>query len=139
MWPEFDQCDFFSEDKLMNKLIAILIAGTFALGSVAAMAQVPTGDKTPAAPVDQKALKAERDAAKAAKANMTPEDKKAKRAKKQQEASGIAKQGDTGDKTAQQQKDKADAAAAKAQPKALPDAKAKQDALKEQTKKASGQ
>jgi len=81
----------------MNKLIAILIAGTFALGSVAAMAQLPGSDKTPAAPVDQKALKAEKDKA------------------------------------------KADAAASKAQPKALPDAKAKQDALKEQTKKASGQ
>ena len=75
--------------------------------------------------------------------SMTAEEKRAarkeRRAKKQQEAAGIAKQGDTGDKMAQQQKDKADAAAAKAQPKALPDAKAKQDALKEQTKKASGQ
>jgi cytoskeletal protein RodZ len=141
-----DQNDFFSEDKLMNKLIAILIAGTFALGSVAAMAQIPQGEKTPPQPVDQAKLKAERDAARAVKADeakMTPEEKakarKERRAKKQQEASGIAKQADTGDKAAQQQKDKADAAAAKAQPKALPDAKAKQDALKEQTKKASGQ
>ena len=141
-----DQNEFFFEDKLMNKLIAVLIAGTFALGSVAAMAQVPSGDKTPAAPVDQKALKAERDAAKAVKADeakMTPEEKRAarkeRRAKKQQEAAGITKQGDTGSKADQQQKDKADAAASKAQPKALPDAKAKQDALKEQTKKASGQ
>ena len=130
----------------MSKLLIALTAGAFALGSVAATAQVPSGDKTPAQPVDQAKLKAERDAAKAVKADeskMTPEEKRAarkeRRAKKQQEAAGIAKQGDTGDKTAQQQKDKADAAAAKAQPKALPDAKAKQDALKEQTKKASGQ
>ena len=130
----------------MNKLLIAMIAGAFALGSVAAMAQVPTGDKTPAQPVDQAKLKAERDAAKAVKADeskMTAEEKRAarkeRRAKKQQEAAGITKQGDTGDKTAQQQKDKADAAASKAQPKALPDAKAKQDALKEQTKKASGQ
>jgi hypothetical protein len=137
---------FFSEDKLMNKLIAILIAGTFALGSVAAMAQLPQGEKTPAQPVDQAKLKADRDAARAAKADeakMTPEEKakarKDRRAKKQQEAAAIAKQADTGDKAAQQQKDKADAKAAKEQPKALPDAKAKQDALKEQTKKASGQ
>jgi hypothetical protein len=130
----------------MSKLLIALTAGAFALGSVAATAQVPSGDKTPAQPVDQAKLKAERDAAKAVKADeskMTPEEKRAarkeRRAKKQQEAAGIAKQGDTGDKMAQQQKDKADAAAAKAQPKALPDAKAKQDALKEQTKKASGQ
>ena len=134
---------FFSEDKLMNKLIAVLIAGIFALGSVAAMAQIPAGEKTPPQPVDQAKLKAEKDAAKAAAAAMTPEEKaaarKAKRAKKQQEAGAITKQADTGDKMAQQQKEKADAAAAKGQPKALPDAKAKQDALKEQTKKASGQ
>jgi hypothetical protein len=130
----------------MSKLLIALTAGAFALGSVAAMAQLPQGEKTPAQPDHQAKLKAERDAAKAVKADeakMTPEEKRAarkeRRAKKQQEASGIAKQADTGDKTAQQQKDKADAAAAKAQPKALPDAKAKQDALKEQTKKASGQ
>jgi len=130
----------------MSKLLIALTAGAFALGSVAAMAQVPSGDKTPAQPVDQAKLKAERDAAKATKADeakMTPEEKRAarkeRRAKKQQEASGIAKQADTGDKAAQQQKDKADAKSAKEQPKALPDAKAKQDALKEQTKKASGQ
>ena len=61
----------------MNKLIAILIAGTFALGSVAAMAQLPGSDKTPAAPVDQKALKAEKDKAKADAAKMTPEEKAA--------------------------------------------------------------
>lgn len=124
----------------MNKLIVALIAGAFALGSVAALAQA---DKTPPQPVDQAKLKAERDKAKADAAKMTPEEKaaakKAKRAKKQQEATEISKQADTGDKMAEQKKDKAAAAAAKAQPKALPDAKAKQEALKQQEKKASGQ
>src|SRR5271154_3402742 len=69
----------------MNKLIALLIAGTFALGSVAAMAQTPAlapggmggGDKTPPEPVDAAKLKAQREAAKAAYANMTPEEKAA--------------------------------------------------------------
>ena len=42
----------------MNKLLAALIAGTFALGSMAAMAD----DKTPAQPVDQAKLKADREA-----------------------------------------------------------------------------
>ena len=65
----------------MSKLLAVLIAGVFALGSVAAVAD----DKTPAQPVDQAKLKAERDAAKAEKAKMTPEEKKAaKKAKRQQ-------------------------------------------------------
>jgi uncharacterized membrane protein len=136
---------FFSEDKLMNKLIAILIAGTFALGSVAAVAQVPTGDKTPAPPVDQKALKAERDAKKAEAAKMTPEEraaaKKAKRAERQKELT-------TGEKTqqeggaspkAQAEEGKKAADASKAQPKALPTKEDKQKALKEQEKKASGQ
>jgi uncharacterized membrane protein len=140
-----DQNDFFSEDKLMNKLIAVLIAGIFALGSVAAVAQVPTGDKTPAPPVDQKALKAERDAKKAEAAKMTPEEKaaakKAKRAERQKELT-------TGEKTqqeggaspkAQAEEGKKAADASKAQPKALPTKEEKQKALKEQEKKASGQ
>ena len=56
----------------MNKLLIALVAGTFALGSVAALAD----DKTPAQPVDQAKLKAEREAAKKAKAEQTPEQKK---------------------------------------------------------------
>ena len=125
----------------MNKLIAMLIAGTFALGSVAAMAD----DKTPTAPVDQKALKAERDAKKAEAANMTPEekaaDKKAKRAKKQQELAATQKSGQEGGASAQDKAAEAKKAAAdsKAQPKALPSKEDKQKALKEQEKKASGQ
>src|SRR5258708_38427505 len=77
----------------MNKLLIALIAGVFALGSVAAMAD----DKTPAAPVDQAKLKAEREAAKEAAANMTPEEKaaakKAKRAARQKEETQIEKTG----------------------------------------------
>jgi hypothetical protein len=54
----------------MNKLLVALLVGAFALGSVAAMAD----DKTPAQPVDPAKLKAEKDAAKAAAAKITPED-----------------------------------------------------------------
>jgi hypothetical protein len=65
----------------MNRLFVGLLGSAFALGSVAAMAD----DKTPAQPVDQAKLKAEKDA-KAAAAKMTPKEKaaarKAARAKK---------------------------------------------------------
>jgi hypothetical protein len=75
----------------MNKLIAVLIAGAFALGSVAAMAQggMGGGDQTPPQPVDQAKLKADRAKAKADYAKMTPEEKaaykKAKAAQRQKE------------------------------------------------------
>jgi colicin import membrane protein len=130
---------------MMNKLIATLIAGTFALGSVAAMAQLPQGEKTPAPPVDQKALKAEKDKAKADAANMTPEEKaaakKAKRAARQKELDTSAKTQQEGGASpkAQAEEGKKAADASKAQPKALPTAADKQKALKEQEKKASGQ
>jgi colicin import membrane protein len=130
---------------MMNKLIATLIAGTFALGSVAAMAQLPQGEKTPAQPVDQKALKAEKDKAKADAANMTPEEKaaakKAKRAARQKELDTSAKTQQEGGASpkAQAEEGKKAADASKAQPKALPTAADKQKALKEQEKKASGQ
>jgi len=103
----------------MNRLFVGLLGSALTLGSVAATAD----DQTPAQPDDKAKLKAERDAA----AKMTPEEKaaarKAARAKKQQEASAIAKEADTGNKMPGQQKDEADEAAAKAQPKALPDAR----------------
>jgi len=127
----------------MNKLLAVLIAGAFALGSVAALAQVPQGDKTPAAPVDQAKLKAEKDAAKAEAAKMTPEEKKAarkaKRKQRQQEESQIEKVGNIpgGPQKAEALKKNVDAT--KGDPKALPDKKAKQEALKQQEKKSSGQ
>src|SRR5208283_1663381 len=103
----------------MNKLIALLIAGMFALGSVAAMAQTTTGgmgapDKTPPEPVDAAKLKAQRQAAKKAYADMTPEEKAAY--KKQ--------------KAAQRQKD-LDAQGAQASPNP-PTTKAQTEALKAQ-------
>jgi len=58
-----------------KKLIAALFAGAFAFASVSAMAD----DKTPAQPVDQAKLKAERDAAKAKWAGMSAEEKAATR------------------------------------------------------------
>ncbi len=125
----------------MNKLIAVLIAAAFALGSVAAMAD----DKTPAPPVDQKALKAQREADKAAMANMTPAEKaayrKAKRAERQKALGTVEKSQQEGGASAKTKATDAaaDAAASKGQPKALPDAAAKQKALKEQEKKSSGQ
>ena len=127
----------------MNKLVIALTAGAFALGSVVAMAQVPQGDKTPPAPVDQAKLKAEKDAAKAAQAQMTPEEKnaakKAKRKQRQQEESQIEKMGNipSGPQKAEALKQNVDAT--KGDPKALPDKKAKQEALKQQEKKSSGQ
>jgi len=137
-----DQNDSFTEDTLMNKLIATLVAGAFALGSVAAMAQVPQGEKTPPQPVDQAKLKAERDAAKAEKAKQTPEEKaaakKAKRAERSKELTTTEKGQQEGGATAQAKAQDAakDTAAAKGQPKALPDKKSRQEALKEQEKKA---
>jgi hypothetical protein len=127
----------------MSKLLIALTAGAFALGSVVALAQVPQGDKTPAAPVDQAKLKAERDAAKAEAAKMTPEEKeaarKAKRKQRQQEESQIEKSGNipSGPQKAEALKKNVDAT--KGDPKALPDKKAKQEALKQQEKKSSGQ
>jgi colicin import membrane protein len=123
----------------MNKLLIALTAGAFALGSVAVLAD----DKTPAAPVDQAKMKAEKDAAKAAAAKMTPEEKaaakKAKRAAKQKEVAQIEKVGNIpgGPQKAEAIKKSADAT--KNDPKALPTAADKQKALKEQEKKASGQ
>jgi hypothetical protein len=58
-----------------KKLIAALFAGAFAFASASAMAD----DKTAPIPVDQAKLKAERDAAKAKFAAMTPEEKAATR------------------------------------------------------------
>jgi hypothetical protein len=128
----------------MNKLFVAIVVGAFALGSLPAMAQlpgaVPQGEKTPPQPVDQAKLKAERDAAKAEAAKMTPEEKKAakkaKRKQKQQEETQVEKIGNipSGPQKAEALKKNVDAT--KGDPKALPDAKAKQEALKETTKKA---
>jgi hypothetical protein len=120
-----------------------LTAGAFLLGSVAAIAQMPQGDKTPAAPVDQAKMKADRDAAKAAEANMTPEEKaaakKAKRGKKQKDMSKIEKEGNPATGTTDAAAMKKTYEATKSDPKALPTKDDKQKALKEQEKKSSGQ
>jgi hypothetical protein len=129
-----DQNYFISEDEPMNKLLIALIAGAFALGSVSALAD----DKTPAQPVDQAKLKAEREAAKKEKAAMTPEEKaaakKAKRAERQKELSGTEAKGQEGGTTPATAADTKAAKEAKSQPKALPTKEDKQKALKEQEK-----
>ena len=103
-----------------KKLIAALFAGAFAFASASAMAD----DKTPSAPVDQAKLKAERDAARAKFAAMSPEEKaatrRAMREKRVSELSAlelVAQEGDSGPASAtpaDQAKFKAERAAAKA-------------------------
>jgi cell division protein FtsL len=72
-----------------KKLIAALFAGAFAFASVSAFAD----DQTKAAPVDYAKLKAERDAARAKWAAMTPEQqaatRKAMQSKKVSELSSL--------------------------------------------------
>ena len=134
----------------MNRLFVGLLSSAFAFGSVAAMAdgQTPAqpvqakqyngNDPYGGAPVRTPKgtpligdFRTPRDRAllemPTNDKTMTPKEKaaakKAKRAKKQQEASAIAKEADTGSKMGQQQKDEADLGAGKAQPKALPEAR----------------
>jgi hypothetical protein len=118
--------------------LAAVIAAAFALGSVAAFADDKTTSNV--TPEEQAKMKADRDAAKAKKAKMTPEEKqaakKSKHQAKQKEMTHI-------EKTGNPQPDGKDisnaAAATKSDPKALPDAKSKQEALKQQTTKPTGQ
>jgi hypothetical protein len=123
----------------MNKWLIAAIAALFAFASTAALAD----DKTPAQPVDQAKMKAEHDAAKAAQANMTPEEKSAakkkKHAKQQKEVSKIEAEGNPATGTADAAAMKKNYEATKSDPKALPTKDDKQKALKEQEKKASGQ
>jgi hypothetical protein len=123
----------------MNKLLVGLIAGTFALVTASAFAD----DKTPAQPVDQAKLKADRDAAKAAAANMTPEEKaaakKAKRAAHAKEEAQIEKSGNIPNGPLKAEAIKKNVDATKNDPKALPTKADKQKALKAQEKQSSGQ
>lgn len=118
---------------MKRRLIVALAAGAVALGSLVAWAD----DKTPAEPVDQAKLKAERDAAKAANAKMTPEEKaaakKARHTKKQKEMAHIEKVGNPNAPAKSEALSKS-VEATKNDPKALPDAKARQEALKAQEK-----
>jgi hypothetical protein len=121
-----------------HKLFAAAVAAVFVLGSVAAFADDKTTSNV--TPEEQAKMKADKDAAKAKKHKMTPEEKqaakKAKHQTKQKEMTQIEKAGNP-------QPDGKDisksAAATKSDPKALPDAKSKQDALKQQTKQPTGQ
>jgi hypothetical protein len=123
----------------MNKLLVAAIAALFAFASTGALAD----DKTPPQPVDQAKLKAERDAAKAAKANQTPEEKaaakKQKRAAKQKEETQIEKVGNIPSGPQKAEAIKSSTEATKNDPKALPTKEAKQKALKAQEKQSSGQ
>ena len=120
----------------MKKLLVALIAGAFALGSVAALAD----DKTPGAPVDQAKLKAEREAKKAEQAKMTPEEKKAakkaKSAERQKELGATEKAGQEGGASPQSQAAQGakEAKESKAQPKSLATKEEKQKALNEKWK-----
>ena len=122
----------------MNKLFAAAVAFVFALGSVVALAD----DKTPTPPItkeEQAKLKAERAAAKEAKAKQTAEEKKAARAAKQKQEKQVENVGNLPSGPQKAEAIEKNAAATKSDPKALPTKEEKQKALKEQEKKSSGQ
>jgi len=124
-----------------HKLLAAAIAAAFALGSVAAFAD----DKTPSTytPEAQAKSKADRDAAKAANAKLTPEEKQAaKKAKSKQKQKEVSQDIAVGNIPSGPQKAEAittNAQATKSDPKPLKDAKSRQDALKQQEKQGPGQ
>jgi hypothetical protein len=124
-----------------HKLFVAVIGVAFVLGAVVALAD----DKTPN-PVtkeDTAKSKAERDAAKAANAKLTPEEKQAaKQAKSKQKQKQLSQEISVGNIPSGPQKAEAittNAQATKSDPKPLPDAKSKQEALKQQTNKPTGQ
>jgi hypothetical protein len=125
----------------MKKSFAAALAFAFALGPVAALAD----DKTPSniTPEEQAKLKADRAAAKAAAAKLTPEEKKAARqAKAKQKEKEVSQTEKVGNIPSGPQKAEAiqkNAASTKTDPKALPTKESKQKALTEQEKKSSGQ
>jgi hypothetical protein len=121
----------------MKKLLVALSAAAFALGSAVAFAD----DKSPAQPADQAKMKADRDAAKAADSNMTPEEKaaakKAKRAKKHKELSQIEKSGNPNAMGKAEATAKS-AEATKNDPKAIQTTEERQKALKTQSSDPPG-
>jgi hypothetical protein len=121
----------------MNKLFVALIAGALAVPSGGLAAQ----GLPPVKAEDTAKSKAEKETAQQAEAKMTPEEKatakKAKRAKKQKEMSQIEKQ--TQNPQSKGTAISKSAEATKAHPKALPTTESKQEALKAQEKKSSGQ
>ena len=123
----------------MNRLLIAVTAALFAVASAGALAQ---GDKTAPQPVDEAKMKAERDAKKAAEANMTPEEKKAakkaKRAKKQKEMSKIEKEGNPATGTQDAAAMKKNYEATKNDPNALQTNAERQKALKAQSNDPPG-
>ncbi|HUH94606.1 MAG TPA: hypothetical protein VL742_15865 [Casimicrobiaceae bacterium] len=119
-------------------LFVAVTAAVMALGALYARAD----DKTQPQPVDEAKLKAEHDAARAEKANMTPEQKaaakKARHAKKQKDLAHIEKT-QTLNAPAKSEALSKNVEATKNDPKALPDKKSHQEALKAQEKHSSGQ
>lgn len=131
----------------MNKSLVALAVGAFVLGSGALMAQqaktpIEKAESVPQTSPEQTAkLKAEREAAKAAEAKMTPEEKaaakKAKRAQKQKEHSQIEKVGNPNAPAKAEAVEKT-TAATKHHPKPLPDTQSKQEALTKQSSDPPG-
>jgi hypothetical protein len=122
----------------MNRLFTAAVAIAFAFGSAFAFAD----DKTTTAPLtkeEQAKLKAERAAAKEAKAKQTAEEKKAARAAKQTQEKQVEAVGNIPSGPQKAEAIGKNAAATKSDPKALPTKEDKQKALKEQEKKSSGQ
>ncbi|HZI84967.1 MAG TPA: hypothetical protein VFF44_13700 [Casimicrobiaceae bacterium] len=121
----------------MNKLF-IAFAVAVALASPVALAD----DKTPAQPADQTKMKADREAKKAAEANMTPEEKaaakKAKHARKHKEISKIEHEGNPATGTADAAAMKKNYEATKNDPKALKTTEEHQKALKSQSNDPPG-
>jgi hypothetical protein len=153
--------NFLSGGKLMNKLIAALIAGAFALGSVAAIAadednpaykmgmasqrqhdldliESQATNQPATTPAESKELKDDAAKARAAYATMTPEQKamykKGMKAQRQMDLEAQEALAQPNPPTTPQQQKAINAL--KSQPKPLPDAAAKQKALKETEKNA---
>ena len=124
--------------KVRMKLFAAAVAVLFVFGSVGAFADDKTTSNV--TPEEQAKMKADKDAAKAKKAKMTPEEKQAAKKTKHQTKQKEMKQIETAGNPQPDGKDiSKSAAATKSDPKALQDNKARQDALKQQSKQSSGQ
>jgi hypothetical protein len=153
--------NFLSEGKLMNKLIAALIAGALALGSVAAMAadednpafkmgmasqrqhdleliEGQAANQPPTTAAESKELRDAAAKARAGYATMTPQQKamykKGMKAQRQMDLQAQEALAQPNPPTTPEQQKAINAL--KSQPKPLPDAAAKQKALRETEKNA---
>lgn len=122
----------------ISKLFAAAIAATFVFGSLGAFADDKTSSNV--SPGEQAKMKADKDAAKAKNAKMTPEEKQAAKKTRHQKKQKEMTQIETAGNPQPDGKDISKAAAAsKSDPKALQDNKARQEALKQQSKQSTGQ